>query len=354
MNDESIGNAEGAAAGRPSSASSGLLAGMTTAAAIDAQVYPDLVEHVPGLITEGFGILAGTPKVGKSWLTLDVALACAEGGMVFGGLPVDPRAVLLLALEDGPRRLQKRMWDLRPGAQLPIGLDIITEATPGTVAAKISEWLCIHADDDKKPLVFLDTLGRARPQRRAGDDPYIADYQLGIGIKRLVDQVPGAGMLAVHHTRKQGASDWMDTVSGTQGIVGSADYVLVLRRERQSDGGLLSVTGRDICEAEYALTLTAGRWSLDGPDLAAAAESARSRAEAAREQKQARLADRSLSALAYVQSCKETTPKDLAAYLKVSPQTASTTLDGLSTEPDRQVSPRTLLPDTYTCCKCCK
>jgi AAA domain len=319
-----------AAAARPSSASPGLLAGMMTAAAIGAQVYPDLVEHVPGLITEGFGILAGAPKTGKSWLGLDVALACAEGGIALGGLPVDQRSVLLLALEDGPRRLQSRMRQLRGGmTPLPNSLDICTEVTPGTVAATISEWMCGHAGDRHKPLVVLDTLGCARPQRRAGDDPYIADYQLGRGIKRLVDQVPGAGLLAVHHTRKQGAQDWMDTVSGTQGIVGSADYVLVLRRERQSNDGLLSVTGRDVTENEYALAVTAGRWSLDGPDLDAAAESARSRTEAAREQKQSRLADRSLSALTYVQSRKETAPKDLAAYLKVSPQTAATTLGRL-------------------------
>lgn len=322
-------NAEGAADRRPPSGGDSLLTRMTTAAAIDNRVFPDLVEHVPGLITEGFGILAGAPKAGKSWLSLDIALACAEGGMVLGGLPTDQRAVLLLALEDGERRLQSRMRQLRAGP-LPAGLNIITELSFGAVGATICEWLELHAHDETKPLVLLDTLGRARPQRRPGDDPYIADYQLGAGIKRIVDHLPGAALVAVHHTRKAGAQDWMDTVSGTQGIVGSADYILVLRRERQSDDGMLAVTGRDVHEAEYALTVTNGRWALDGPDLAAASESARRRAEAAREQKQSRLADRSLAALNYVLSRPETTPKDLASYLTVSPQIAGNLLGRLA------------------------
>ena len=320
---------KGAVTGRPPSGDDSLLKRMTTAAAIDNQEFPPLVEHVPGLITEGFGILAGAPKAGKSWLSLDVALACAEGGVVLGGLPTDQRAVLLLALEDGERRLQSRMRQLRTGS-LPASLDIITEISFGAVGATICEWLELHAEDENKPLVLLDTLGRARPQRRPGDDPYIADYQLGAGIKRIVDHLPGAALVAVHHTRKAGAQDWMDTVSGTQGIVGSADYILVLRRERQADDGLLAVTGRDVQEAEYALTVTNGRWALDGPDLSAASESARRRAEAASEQKQSRLADRSLAALNYVLSRPETTPKDLASYLTVSPQIAGNLLGRLT------------------------
>ena len=96
--------------------------------------------------------------------------------------------------------------------------------------------------------MILDTLGKARPQRRPGDDPYIADYQLGSRIKATVDAVPGAALVAVHHTRKTGAEDWLDTVSGTQGIARSADYILVLRRKRKSDEGTLAVTGRDVAQ----------------------------------------------------------------------------------------------------------
>ena len=84
------------------------------------------------------------------------------------------------------------------------------------MVATITEWLDRHRDDENPPLVILDTLGKARPQRRAGDDPYIADYQFGTRIKNTVDAVPGAALVAVHHTRKMGAEDWLDTLSGTK------------------------------------------------------------------------------------------------------------------------------------------
>ena len=169
-----------------------LLTDMISAAELDAMTFADLIEHVPCLIVEGFGILAGSPKAGKSWLAAGVALACAQGGTALGGIPVQPRAVLLLALEDGHRRLQARMRRLNYGQPLPKRLDVITKVAPGTVVATIAEWLDRHRDHENPPLVILDTLGKARPQRRAGDDPYIADYQFGTRIKNTVDAIPGA------------------------------------------------------------------------------------------------------------------------------------------------------------------
>ena len=104
-----------------------LLSDLMTAADLDAMTFPALVEHVPHLITEGFGILAGSPKAGKSWLRAGIALACAHGGIALGGIPLkEPRAVLLLALEDSPRRLQTRMRRLDADQPLPRRLDILT------------------------------------------------------------------------------------------------------------------------------------------------------------------------------------------------------------------------------------
>ncbi|WP_204806460.1 AAA family ATPase [Mycobacterium riyadhense] len=304
-----------------------LLSNVMTAADLDTMTFPDLVEHVPHLITEGFGVLAGSPKAGKSWLAAGIALACAHGGMALGCIPLkEHRHVLLLALEDGPRRLQTRMRRLNGDRSLPARLDILTEIAPGTVIPTITEWLNRHRDDDTQPLVILDTLGRARPQRRPGDDPYIADYQLGSRIKATVDAVPGAALVAVHHTRKMGAEDWLDTVSGTQGISGSADYVLVLRRKRKSDEGTLAVTGRDVAENEYAVKTDNGIWTLDGMDILDAAATITTRAEQAQ---QIRLGTRSLDAMKFVNTRPSTTPPELAEHLKVDSQEAGRQLKRL-------------------------
>ncbi|OMB93582.1 AAA family ATPase [Mycobacterium colombiense] len=290
-----------------------LLSGMITAAELDVMTFPPLIEHVPHLITEGFGILAGSPKIGKSWLAAGVALACADGGAVLGGISVQGRHVLLLALNhDQP---------------LPQRLDIITYVSPGAVTATMTEWLERHRGDTTPPLIILDTLGKARPQRRPGDDPYIADYQVGSLIKMTVDAVPGAALVAVHHTRKMRADDWLDTVSGTQGITGSADYTLLLSRRRKSDDGVLAVTGRDIAENEYAIKFNRGIWSLDGMDILDAAATVTTRNESTR---QTRLGAQSLDALEFVNSRSATSPAELAAHLQIDNRMAGNLLARLA------------------------
>ena len=64
---------------------------------------------VPGYIAEGCTLLAGRPKLGKSWLVLEMGLAVAMGGVCLGGIACEQGAVLYLALDDNQRRLQKRV-----------------------------------------------------------------------------------------------------------------------------------------------------------------------------------------------------------------------------------------------------
>ena len=45
-----------------------LLAGLHTGAWLDMQEFPPLAFAVPGIIPEGFTLLVGPPKAGKSWL----------------------------------------------------------------------------------------------------------------------------------------------------------------------------------------------------------------------------------------------------------------------------------------------
>ena len=283
-----------------------LLADMFNGAWLDQQEFPPLHYAVPGIIPEGFGLLVSPPKAGKSWLVCCIGLACAAGGTALGAITVPKRPVLYLALEDGKRRLQARSRRIMCGQPIPAGINFITQAeTSLIVFAMLTEFLARHHDD--KPLVILDTLGRAKPTRPPGADPYQFDYKVGGQLKTAVDGAPGATLLVVHHTRKAESSDFIDAVSGTQGIAGSADFVLVLARKRHSDEALLSVTGRDVYEAEYALTVTEGLWQLDGTTLTEAASTAETRHE------RQRLGDRALEVLALVNARAETRASDVEA-----------------------------------------
>lgn len=238
------------------------------------EVFPPVEYVVPGLIPEGLTLLTAAPKIGKSWMVLGLGYAAATGGMAFGKIRVQQRPVLYLALEDGPRRLQSRLRTIGVTAGHQ-DLTLMTGPPPGVaVTAVIGAFLERHAGE--QPLVVLDTLGKIRGVY-SGSDAYGRDYSQMSQLKDLTDAWPGSSLIVVHHTKKAETTDFLDSVSGTQGLAGAADSILVLRRERQSEGAVLHVTSRDALEGEYAVTLTDGTWTLDGSDLAGAAQAVQQR-----------------------------------------------------------------------------
>ena len=208
---------------------------------------------VPGVICEGLSLLAGPPKVGKSWLSLDLALSVAGGGQAFGAIPVRPGPVLYLALEDTPRRLKSRVGMLLGTRDIPAGLDIATEwpTLPTGGAQAIATWCDAHPD---ARLIVIDVFAKIRGPVPAGMSAYDADYTAVGYAKRVADNYSIAIVL-VHHVRKAGSEDFLQEVSGTNGIAGAADATLVLKRARGQADGILHITGRDVEEAEHALTI---------------------------------------------------------------------------------------------------
>lgn len=255
---------------------SDILDRLRTGTWLDAQTFAPLSWAVHGIIPEGFGLLTGPPKAGKSWASLGIALAVASGGKAFGKVPTgSPRPVLLLALEDGDRRLQGRCRTLLDGHAIPDRLHFTTHATAHEVIELIGEWLAEYGD--RNPLVLLDTLGKVMPPALPGEGAYARDYRVGSRLKGLVDAHPGSTLLVIHHIRKQAigeAGDWMDSTSGTNGLNGAADFTINLHRPRGEDRGVIRVTGRDVPENEYAVTCSNGSWVIDGATLADAAQAA--------------------------------------------------------------------------------
>ena len=270
-----------------------LLDGLCGGAWLDDQEFPPLRYHIPGVLPEGVSVLVGAPKIGKSWLVLGWGLADAAGGVALSAVRADrARPVFYLALEDGDRRMQARCRTLLPGEPIPAGFGYMTEVVPGQIIATVAEYLERYGD--REPLVIIDTLGRVLPPALPGESPYSRDYRVMAQLKALAGRWPGSSLLLAHHDRKAVSADFVESVSGTNGIAGGADTVLVLTRARGERNGLLQVTGRDVSEGEYALTFDAGAWALDGTSLDAAAAAARTRRTVAG------LSDRSTDVTAFV------------------------------------------------------
>lgn len=244
------------------------MSGIFNATWLMAQEFPAIQYAVPGIIPQGMTLLAGAPKAGKSWLVLDLAYQVASGGVGLGVLPLGAgRPVLYAALEDGASRLQSRMRNL--GVEVgPHRLDFATQLE-GDPMETLSTWMEDFAGAD--PVVILDTLGKLPRPARGGETDYARDYRVGGELKALADGNPGSSVIVVHHTRKQESTDFLDAVSGTQGLAGSADSIVVLRRKRTETTGSLSVTSRDAAEGEYRVEMIGNRWTLVGDSLEAAA-----------------------------------------------------------------------------------
>lgn len=237
----------------------------TTAAELVATEFTPPRWAIPGLILSGLTILAGPPKIGKSWMVLDLCLAVATGGLAFGKEQVDQGEALFLALEDSQWRIKTRLLKIATGEQIPDSLHIITATDSFPTLDQgglriLTAWLEEHP---QVRLVVIDTLERVRPQAKSGNNQYSTDVQTLAPLQALALK-SNLALVVVHHTRKQEATDILDEVLGSRGITGTADCVAILTRARYKTTSNLKLTGRDIEEQDLSLEFSDGKWKLIG------------------------------------------------------------------------------------------
>jgi len=229
-------------------------------------IFPAIKYAVPIYIAEGLTLLAGAPKRGKSWLALDLCCAVAAGGYTLGDQHCIEGDVLYCALEDSPRRMKSRLHTLCDAAsRAPGRLTIwfgpdLPRLGQGCEEA-LREWLTAQPDPR---LIVIDTLNYIRPERTRDEDPYSYDYRSALSLQRLASEFSVAIVL-IHHTRKSAADDYLESISGTNGLTGGSDAVIVL--ERQGDGStVFKGRGRDIEEFELAVRFEKDecRWRVVG------------------------------------------------------------------------------------------
>ena len=204
---------------------------------------------VEGLFAQGLYILGGSPKVGKSWLALQLCLAVC-GGTSFLGRATHQSEVLYLALEDGPQRLHSRA--LRLTRTAPAGLYLCGQALP--IGQGLEQQLERALDEHPGiRLVILDTLQKVRCVTGSGMS-YSADYQDAAALKSIADRYHVC-LLAIHHLRKLPDEDPFNRLSGTNGTL------ILVRPKRQENMAVLTATGRDIEDQEETLEFDDCRWN---------------------------------------------------------------------------------------------
>ncbi len=231
------------------------------ATALMARIFVEQTWLVAGLLTYGLTLLAGKPKIGKSWLVMELAI-CVARGTKFLEMDTTRADVLVVSLEDGARRMRRRLEAIGVDGAVE-GLDFVFDLPKTKGKAGVFDAVKDHLD--KNPgckLVVIDTLGRIREQDDKTDgNSYGADTDFLARFQRLAVEREVA-MVIIHHVRKSKANDVFDTMSGTTGLTGAADILMVLDGKRGENVKSLHITGRDIEDKVLAMEMENCVWRL--------------------------------------------------------------------------------------------
>ena len=215
---------------------------------LQSTAYEPVSFVVDDLLPQGLHLLAGAPKIGKSWLALWLCL-CAAQGKPLWTFATRPCEVLYLCLEDSFQRIQSRLFDLTEDAPPTLHFAVMSQQLHNGLVEQIEQFLKEHP---QTRLIVIDTLQRIRT---GGNDanPYASDYR-DIGVLKALADKHRIAILLVHHLRKELADDVFSRISGTTAISGAVDSSFTLIEDKRGSGkAKLSCIGRDIEYRELTL-----------------------------------------------------------------------------------------------------
>ena len=154
---------------------------------------------IENLLSKGLHVLAGSPKVGKSWLALWLAVSVSKGEEIWGN-KVKQGDTLYLCFEDNQIRIQNRLFEITDEASAAVNFCTEQATLGGELEQRIRTFVEEHPSC---VLIIIDTLQKIR-EAGAEKYSYANDYEVITKLKRFAD-ISGVCLLVVHHTRKQQA-----------------------------------------------------------------------------------------------------------------------------------------------------
>lgn len=216
------------------------------------------VSLIENVLHNGLTILAGRPKSGKSWLTLQLAIAVGTRGIFIGNLPVEnPGRVAYFALEESESRTSARLHKLTSFADPTLqNIEFLYSIKP--LLSGGLQMLDSYLIQSRPTMVVIDTLlALVRGQGGKRGDVLRNDYEEVAALQKLATRHSTA-IVVVHHTSKIGGAG-IDAVAGTTGVTAAADCIWVLNRQPDRKG-LLEIKGREVEEGSFLMEL-----DLSGP-----------------------------------------------------------------------------------------
>jgi len=212
------------------------------AAELMAQEFEPLQFAVDKILPHGLFILAGSGKIGKSWLALEMCTAVSSGGMLWD-FAAEPGEVLYLALEDTNQRLQSRLKIMETENETIARLHLTTSSL-GISSGMLEQTHNFLQEYPETKLIIVDTLERIRDTEQ-DKSMYSYDYRDMTALREITNKHP-LTLLLIHHPRKMYDPDPLNTLSGSTGLIGSVDGVFVLEKEKRiGNRAKLTIANRD-------------------------------------------------------------------------------------------------------------
>jgi hypothetical protein len=197
----------------------------------------DRVERPTWLIeglwsAEGVGVIGGSPKCCKTWLSLDLAVSVASGTDALGRFPVVARGpVLVYGAEDSPVALRDRIEGIARVRGLGLGdLDlglIVVDSLRLDLDRDLAR-LRATAEKHAPRLLILDPLVRLHRI----DENSASEMSALLGELRALQRQHHMAIILVHHVRKNAAPRGQDgqSLRGSGDLHAWGDSNLYLRR----------------------------------------------------------------------------------------------------------------------------
>jgi len=219
---------------------------------------------IDDMLSSGLSMLAADPKIGKSWLALLMCL-CISQGKKFLGYNTHMCSVLYLALEDSDNRMKSRIKRIFDGDKLPDTFNYcieINDLSNGFIEQM--ELVCETIDNLR--LIVVDTLQCIRGQYNNRDGgAYGYDYKEMNKLKSFAKKHNLAIQL-IHHTSKMdNPNDPFFSISGTRGLTGALDLMMVIKKEKAADKqAKLYMRGRDVDSDAFVIEMDNCKWKKVG------------------------------------------------------------------------------------------
>ncbi len=195
---------------------------------------------VSQIMPNGLHLLAGSPKVGKSWLVLWMCDCIAKGKKIWE-FDTFKSTVLYLSLEDNVNRLYYRLACITEQSTKDVKFSTKAPSLGEGLLDMLEQFIEDYPDTG---LIVIDTLQLIRDN--AEKSSYQNDYKEVMQLKEFTEKYKIA-VLLVHHLRKKPDSDPINMVSGSTGLIGAVDSIYVLEKaKRVENKARLHITGRDV------------------------------------------------------------------------------------------------------------